>query len=683
MTAARLTLAAAFTAAVLATPTDLVSCGPFIPQAAFVAKRGPVYPAEDYARNYIGIVDRQWRTGPLIVAWRYFSGLNLTSEEVDDLYVNRRESTAIDSNTPPGNATDTWLKARSTIPNVPALADVNTTRTISTPTHYSNFQNCLDDSFLTAAATLTARAKQWGAAASDTKDWLAAQDIVFSNCSGPAAEPAPAPTSASALLKADRAYQFAAASFYAGDYDKAHKRFLAIAKDNASPWHSNAPYLAARATLRDATVNDKQGKLAEAARELAAIHTPAAEQLVDFTNLRLHREERLVALATNLSQPRLGPHPSQLLTDFRFTFINDETGMPRITKVTTPLTDWLQFWRGSSAPGSTLAAWRTHPNTPWLIAALSSVNSQDAAVPELLAAARKIDPRNPAFPSVAYYAARLSNPTAARNWVARALTLKLNDSDYNQFLAARFALARNFDEFLRDAPRKISLSAIDDDPEPISPTDPELRRFLHQKAFDQDSVSLWNTQIPLAKWLSAAQGTALPKNLRTDLARTGWVKSAVSNRPEDARAFLELWRQLNPTAAQPALAYLASPTGFTAAQILLRNPGFSPILLSGFGRLTKPNARDSFRENWWCPLAAPQQPLKAASHFIPTEIVTYAKAHPDDPAIPELLARSLDVAHYSSCQFPTGTPTRQAFELLKLRYPNTKWAQQTKYWYRN
>ena len=291
----------------------------------------------------------------------------------------------------------------------------------------------------------------------------------------------------------------------------------------------------------------------------------------------------------------------------------------------------------------------------------------------------------------------MSNPSAARNWIARALTLKLNDSDYNRFLAARFALARNFDEFLRDAPRKVSLSAIDGDPEPISPNDSELRRFLNHKAFDQDSVTLWNTQIPLTKWLAAAQGKTLPKNLRTDLARTGWVKSAVANRPDDARAFLELWRQLHPTAAQPALAYLSSPNGFTAAQILLHNPGFSPLLLGGFGRLTKPNARAIFRDNWWCPLAKPEQPLKvpaylpppdllvtkrAASHFIPTEIVSYAKAHPDDPAIPELLARSLDVAHYSSCQVPTDpTPTRQAFELLKLRYPNTKWAKQTKYWY--
>lgn len=707
MTAARITLAAALAALFLATPTDLVSCGPSIPQAAFVAKHGPLYPAEDYARNYIGIVDRKWRTEPLIVAWRYFSGLNLSAAELDAMYINRRESTAIDSDTPPHNPIDIWLKARSIVPNVNAVShlsydSINASRTTITPTAYINFQNCLDDAFLTATATLTARAKQWGADDNETKDWLTAQDIVFSNCSGPAAEPALAPRSASALLKADRAYQFAAASFYAGAYDQAHKRFLAIAKDTASPWHPIAPYLAARATLRDATVNEKGGKLAEAARELAAIHTPAAQQLLQFANVRLHREESLVTLATCLSQARLGPHPSQLFTDFRFTFINDETGMPRVTKVTTPLTDWLQFWRNPPDSPATLANWRKHPDIPWLIAALSSVNPQDSAVPELLAAARKIDLRNPAFPSVAYYAARLSNPSDARNWIARALTLKLNDSDYNQFLATRLALARNFDDFLRDAPRKLSLSAIDDDPTPISPTDPELRRFLNGRAFDYDSVNLWNTHVPLPRWQAAAKGTKLPSNLRTDLARTGWVRSVVANRPDDARAFLELWRQLSPTAAQPAIAYLTSPTGFTAAKILLQNPGFSPILLSGFGRLTKPNARDIFRDNWWCPLAKPEQPLKvpaylpqtqtpdslatkrAASDFIPTEVVSYAKAHPDDPAIPELLARSLDVAHYSSCLgLNDSKPSRQAFELLKLRYPNTKWARQTKYWYRN
>jgi len=286
--------------------------------------------------------------------------------------------------------------------------------------------------------------------------------------------------------------------------------------------------------------------------------------------------------------------------------------------------------------------------------------------------------------------------------IGKALSLKLNDSDRNQFVATRFTLARNFDDFLRDAPRKMSLvSESDSDAEPIDAKDPETGRFLNRQAFANDSVDLWNTRVPLAQWLAAANGTKLPRNLRTDLARTGWVRSAMLNRTDDARAFLTLWQRLDSSSAKPALPYLESSVPYTTALILLRNPGLAPALREGFGRLTKTARMDEFRDNWWCaetprknrlkiPGFLPQKPIpealalnRSASDFIPTEIVRYAKEHPDDPVVPEALAQSLKVAHYSGCDGPSaGAPSRQAFDLLKSRYGTTRWAQQNRYWYR-
>jgi hypothetical protein len=54
-------------------------------------------------------------------------------------------------------------------------------------------------------------------------------------------------------MQADRAYQIAAAEFYAGQFDAASADFLRIAADRSSPWHGIAPYLAARALIRKAT----------------------------------------------------------------------------------------------------------------------------------------------------------------------------------------------------------------------------------------------------------------------------------------------------------------------------------------------------------------------------------------------------------------------------------------------
>ena len=635
------------------------------------------------------------------MAYRYTSGLSLTDAELSALYPGKKQAVLVTKDSPPSTPEDEWLAARKAIPDAPPIDRIDPVKVISKPGTYVTFENCLADSFRTAAATLKARAGKWGAASAETKDWLAAQDAVFTNCSGPAAEPGPAPANASPLMHQDRAYQSAAALFYAMDYSGAQTRFQAIAKDAASPWHSTAAYLAARATLRDGTVNDKPEQLAEAARELAALRTPQADRLLQFADNRLHRDDRLSELSAQLSQPHLGADPGQLMTDFRFVFLSPTEGRPKPTAIHTPLTDWLNVWRDSPEPAAAITEWRERGTLPWLIAALTVTDVKNPAVTDLLAAAEKVATTAPAFPSVAYYASKIApNP---RHWIDQALALQLNDSDHNLLLARRFALARNFNDFVRDAPRRLSLySLFDDQPGPIDASDPDILKFRNTLAFDDDSVPLWNRNVPLNQWLDAANNSALPKNLRIDLARAGWARAALANRPHDARAFLTLWSVLNPAAAKPALAYLATPDNFTAAMIFLHNPGLSPNIRSGFGRLTKNNQRDELRDNWWCaepnpgakqpvvPAFLPRKPTpeslaaaRPASSFIPTEIAAYAEAHPEDPAVPEALAKSLDVAHYSSCNsLENGAASRKAFELLKSRYANTKAAQRTQYWYK-
>ena len=421
--------------------------------------------------------------------------------------------------------------------------------------------------------------------------------------------------------------------------------------------------------------------------------------LLDYTNIRLHREERLSKLSNELAQPRIPGNALQTLVDFRFAFLDPDTRLPRTTTVHTALTDWLFTWR--NAPDATAATkvWRQTKNLPWLIAALAGSTPNSASVPELLVAAQKVEPTSPAFPALSYFAAKVSPDP--RHWTDPALALPLNDSDHNQLLEYRFTIARNFEDFLRDAPRKVSLvSEIADDPEPIDPKDPTTGKYRNMLAFDDDSVALWNRYVPMAKWLEAAKSPALPKNLRIDLARSGWVRAALANQVDQSRAFLTLWFTLDPASAKAALSFAKTPDAFTAAVIFLKNPGLYPDVRSGFGRLDKLGERDEFRDNWWCtaarrlasdpPLSVPafltkqtNSDLPNASAFIPTSIVNYAKAHPNDPAMPSLLAKSLDVAHYSSCDSKDGgAPSRQAFQLLKTRYSNSKWAEDTEYWYK-
>src|SRR5262249_50254661 len=113
-----------------------------------------------------------------------------------------------------------------------------------TPGEYENVLNCQDDAFRTAVSTLHRLVERHGAASAPAKSWVRAQDQVFSNCSGrdiSITEPADDP---------ERAYQVAAAKFYAGKLDDAQHDFEAIARDRNSPWKTAAPYLVARCLLR-------------------------------------------------------------------------------------------------------------------------------------------------------------------------------------------------------------------------------------------------------------------------------------------------------------------------------------------------------------------------------------------------------------------------------------------------
>jgi len=79
-----------------------------------------------------------------------------------------------------------------------------------------------------------------------------------------------------ALVRADRAYQIAAAYFHTGEFTIAQEAFEAIAKDSSWPYQQLAAYLAARAPVRKGTLNNGDEEyhsdaLAQAEAQLRAI----------------------------------------------------------------------------------------------------------------------------------------------------------------------------------------------------------------------------------------------------------------------------------------------------------------------------------------------------------------------------------------------------------------------------
>jgi hypothetical protein len=526
-------------AGLLSNPPDLSSCGPFVPTAAFTFWKMPEEAAGRFARGELGIVQPRFPRFYLIIAYRYLAGIGLNAGERTALFGPQPAAQGPFSAQTPGLAQ--WEKARGRVIATVAPRGIEPYKTITGNNYYMAFVNCNDDAFVNAAKTLEDRIRQAGVQSAAVKDWLTAQDQVFTNCSGGPAIPAPLTGDATAFAHADRAYQIAAANFYAGNLDTAEEMFRAIGDNRNSPWSTSAPYLVGRTLIRKATLGVKgQGadreKLAAAEGYLesilndparSAVH-PAARRLLDYVRVRLHPAERVRELARRaLVQKDAQATILQNSTDYRYLYDQFEEGRFGGVQALPPddeLTNWIGTFQGrdTDSASKAFAEWRAKGTLPWLVAALASAGSGQTGASDLIAAARKIKPDSPAYATVTFHAIRLLIDSKrigeAREWLDQLLATDaaaLPTSSVNMFRAERMKIAANWDEFLKYAVRipagtftgfqQYGNADIDGEdgsyPEGVKPRQP---------AFDADGGKILNEQIPLDQLLDAARRYILP-----------------------------------------------------------------------------------------------------------------------------------------------------------------------------
>ncbi len=204
---------------ILAVPLELPGCGPFLPVAMFHLPGWPEAP-EDFARGQLGVILPSYERLYQVIAYRYLSGVGLNGEEQKAVLPPPPKDAlpSTPSMDTPGAPND-WLSARSEVAGVTPVKDIDVYRQVKKDGYFDTYLNCNDDAFSTAASTLK-RVKSKPFAA----DWIAAQDMVFSNCSQGANVPQPA---SDPQLRPERAYQIASAKFYSEQYDAAHQDFQA------------------------------------------------------------------------------------------------------------------------------------------------------------------------------------------------------------------------------------------------------------------------------------------------------------------------------------------------------------------------------------------------------------------------------------------------------------------------
>ena len=756
---------AAFAAAVLLSPIrDVEACGPDFEPEVFVNGTRPDDLAA-FSKGQLAILQAGFDSDEYAVAFRYLNGGKLSTAELrayapppvapqqqmdwskmspDQIAAAAKAQQLAEQNARPYGR---WLLTRDQYapqpppPSSPQSVPIENSGTIVID---DNYLNCPDAGYTTAALTLNSRAAAWGKQSSWLIDWIHAQDTVFSNCDRKSVSvPAPAAPAGPVLLKADRAYQIASATFYAGQFDDAAKQFAAIAADHASPWSSWGDYLAARATVRKAFAMGKptdpySGNLASydpntmlrAQQMLEAIlaqpsprpSRAAVQAELNFILIRTDPERRATEISVALTGPRPDPNFSQDLQDLSWLLQNHIA-----IQNPPPLFAWIAAWRsGDSA--SAFATWQQCHAVPWLVVALAKARPSDPFISQLLDEAAKTAPESPAYDTVFYHRVRLLI-SLKRNDEARtlldaalpALRSQKPSSKLNALLAERMAVARNFVEFLDYAPRNIlsqNSEGAEDFAIPCRTAVIQKHLFDHCEeghpfGFDNDAVAVLDNQVPLALLIEAAKSSKLAANLRAYVALDAWTRSVLLEDAKSAAAIAPLL----PKTLQSAVG---NSIGFPADLAMLRNPGIRPYLEAGVPRVASYSIFDDFRNNWWSNMwtdpyasqetnpvqlpapsflstgelaqaAAESQHLHQAPgdfSVICQRVIDYAKQHPDDPQVPEALGLVVRATRYSTRTWGPGDSgheftlvSKAAFDLLHQRYPKSPWTAKTPYYY--
>jgi len=691
------------------------TCGPFYRTPTFVRPNGPDGPMADFARGKIGVVLPDWYPAYRVVAYRYLESKPLSAAEQQSL----QERFNLDQRTPPPDQTEKaiaeWTSARGNYNPPPAAIGMTNYKT--SDSEFNSYPNCLAPAFFTAAATLKDRASRYGAASPELQEWIEGQDAVFANCSHNANLPSELPATANSLLRADRAYQIAAAHFYAGtpaDYDAALQGFQAIAADKSSSWHATAAYLVARTLIRRASVTADPDRtynpalLAKAETqlnailndpELACVHDDA-ESLLGLVNYHLYPDQREAELGKLIAAGDTGSHFGQYVVDY--TWLTHHSPDPA------DLSEWLA--QGGTPEGA-VAKWKATHSVPWLVAVLWHLKPEDPAFNDVMAAAAQVPPTSEGYPTVAYYRARLARLSGDEELARQVLKAALEQSktlplsSIHLFQDEQMRAVTNFDSF--EAVLWQNPVEYDDG----FATDP-CKGTECEPQFGPVAVMLLNTRIPVDVYARIAQSSALPANLRKLLAPTAWARAAMLEQPALANQVAEAAGSaqpaLKPYLQQYAQAKTAEERQFAAAFAILHFPGLAPVVL---WRLPALGELDEYRNNWWRDdvgsefNGAPDSPkvdvgfpaflnaderkraaaerdrlhtLGSASHYLPRTAIDWGKKHPHDARVAESLHLAIRAMRYGD----SNALSHEAYDLLHQNYPKSEWAKRTPVWFK-
>ncbi len=774
------------------------ACGPFTVDPLFSFTKHAEYPLETYAAGRVGVVPNTYGRMSLFVFYRQLNNLPFDKNEQAEVAAAIKERIGIhwsdDDNSSAENNSKTetapdyfrnWKTARAKV--FETEQKIEPDKLVSDS--YQYYENCLADSFNNAAKTLQTRIAAYGIN-EDVKEWVKGQDAVFSNCDAAAGVPESLSENHPEWLKKDRAYQIAAAKFYAADFPAARKDFEQIGSDANSAWNKTAKFVVPRTYIRQASLiavadkvsgdaeknpdeEQKRQERAELLRnariQLQTILSDASMQdfhksaqgLLNLVKYRSDALGRRKELADTLVEARANQNIYNDLTDYVWLLdVPDNEARSKGEEIDqkeaevagkqynydyrlklrdlpekqreNDLTDWLFTYQSQDGFAHAYEKWKQTQKLHWLVAAVSQTEQNAAQTAELLSEAAKIKRNSPAFATARYHQIRflLGNDKRAE---AKQLLDEVFASDFknfpvstqNKFLAQRMIVAENLEEFLKFAQRKAATFVWSDDANEEGDdlkNDKELRPWTNRTMFDEDSVAFFNEKMPLSVLRQAALSPQLPEHLKKFLVIAVWTRAFALGNQAMEREFTPLMlryaKEFSPQFSKYANAGNQTELEAAALTAILSYPVIQPYVPVGYGREnSQPTTIDSNRGNWWCVEAqtdedssnydyygfdypneypnflTKNQNLEAESEhtqlktpgssatFLTRRSVEFANQNPGFRQTPEILHLAVRATRYGCTDKETEKLSKQAFQILHRRYPNSAWTKKTPFWF--
>jgi hypothetical protein len=333
----------------------------------------------------------------------------------------------------------------------------------------------------------------------------------------------------------------------------------------------------------------------------------------------------------------------------------------------------------------------------------------------------------------------------ARERIGKILARKdLPPSARNLFLAQQMAVSKNVHEFVHSAIMHPPVVSKNNFFLPNDWPKIEVQRSFYSDpaTFDAPVAKDLNRNLPLSGWMRLAGDATVPSYLRGRIVRSTWLRAHLLNRPGLARAisldFARAFPRLSEQIKQCDLASSTDERRFVLACLVLKNFGMTPYVEGGVERHGEMiDQFDYYNANYWVPVPLAEkkaskpgdddyeytypsvvQPgtnrilqmmqtyyspgiknllsaddrkasdsetqtllINSPARFLGDSVFAWAKAHPQDPRVPEMLYHVVKIPKWSATSDVASQYSHDAYMMLHSRYKTSKWAAKATCWY--